>query len=328
MSTTSWAANNRPTRSARRRSAASSFSTMRSETSAPGRASARVRRSSRCGRSISSTMSWIPRNNRPTITAARRAARKSMSRLDDRRGRARAGRRRCRRSAPRDLGRRARRGYPAGNAVETAMRSRVPARRRARASAKRAGVVGPITSSIDRAVEHRARQRAEARSSGCRRGRAAPARNPPALGLEADQAGPGGGDPDGAAAVVACATGTNPPATAAAEPPDEPPGVRSGSHGLRVAKHVSLRPRPLPELGQGRLPDDDRARLPQPPHELAVLGLFSSGERAVAAEPRGEPPGEVDVVLDRDRDAEQRPVLSGLGRRASACSASASARSG
>ena len=31
-----------------------------------------------------------------------------------------------------------------------------------------------------------------------------------------------------------CATGTMPAATAAAAPPDEPPGVRSRSHGLRV----------------------------------------------------------------------------------------------
>ena len=32
-----------------------------------------------------------------------------------------------------------------------------------------------------------------------------------------------------------CATGTSPAATATAEPPDEPPGVRLVSHGLRVA---------------------------------------------------------------------------------------------
>ena len=31
-----------------------------------------------------------------------------------------------------------------------------------------------------------------------------------------------------------CASGTMPAATAAPEPPDEPPGVRSRSHGLRV----------------------------------------------------------------------------------------------
>ncbi len=32
----------------------------------------------------------------------------------------------------------------------------------------------------------------------------------------------------------AVAAATSPAATAAAEPPDEPPGVRDGSHGLRV----------------------------------------------------------------------------------------------
>ena len=30
------------------------------------------------------------------------------------------------------------------------------------------------------------------------------------------------------------AHGASPPATAAAEPPEEPPGTRVGSHGLRV----------------------------------------------------------------------------------------------
>ena len=33
---------------------------------------------------------------------------------------------------------------------------------------------------------------------------------------------------------VPCATGTSAAATAAADPPDEPPGVRRRSHGLRV----------------------------------------------------------------------------------------------
>ena len=36
------------------------------------------------------------------------------------------------------------------------------------------------------------------------------------------------------------ANGTQPDATAAPEPPDEPPGVRSGSHGLRVTPHSGL----------------------------------------------------------------------------------------
>ena len=34
---------------------------------------------------------------------------------------------------------------------------------------------------------------------------------------------------------LACAIGTMPEATAVAEPPDEPPLMRSRSHGLRVA---------------------------------------------------------------------------------------------
>ena len=35
-----------------------------------------------------------------------------------------------------------------------------------------------------------------------------------------------------------CATGTVPEATAAADPPDEPPGERSRSHGFRVMPYV------------------------------------------------------------------------------------------
>src|SRR5690625_78932 len=35
-----------------------------------------------------------------------------------------------------------------------------------------------------------------------------------------------------------CATGTMPLATAAALPPEEPPGVRSSAHGLRVVPNV------------------------------------------------------------------------------------------
>ena len=37
---------------------------------------------------------------------------------------------------------------------------------------------------------------------------------------------------------LAVATGTRPAATAAALPPDEPPGVRLGSHALRVMPHA------------------------------------------------------------------------------------------
>jgi hypothetical protein len=37
---------------------------------------------------------------------------------------------------------------------------------------------------------------------------------------------------------LAVPQGTRPAATAAAEPPDEPPGVRSRAHGLRVTPHA------------------------------------------------------------------------------------------
>src|SRR3990172_4452159 len=36
------------------------------------------------------------------------------------------------------------------------------------------------------------------------------------------------------------ASGTMPAATAAAEPPDEPPGERDGSHGLRVGPRLEV----------------------------------------------------------------------------------------
>jgi hypothetical protein len=39
------------------------------------------------------------------------------------------------------------------------------------------------------------------------------------------------------AASVACANGTTPAATAAPAPPLDPPALRSGSHGLRVAPY-------------------------------------------------------------------------------------------
>src|SRR5262245_45110041 len=38
---------------------------------------------------------------------------------------------------------------------------------------------------------------------------------------------------------LACAAGTMPAATAAAEPPLDPPGLKSGFHGLRVAPKAS-----------------------------------------------------------------------------------------
>ncbi len=53
-------------------------------------------------------------------------------------------------------------------------------------------------------------------------------------GLEADHAAEGGRLADRAARVAAEGRGARRAATAAAEPPEEPPGTRSRSHGLRV----------------------------------------------------------------------------------------------
>src|ERR1700733_3050719 len=39
---------------------------------------------------------------------------------------------------------------------------------------------------------------------------------------------------------VPCASGTMPVATATAEPPDDPAGLRDGSHGLRVGPNSTL----------------------------------------------------------------------------------------
>ena len=69
-----------------------------------------------------------------------------------------------------------------------------------------------------------------------------------------------------------CASGTIPAATAAAEPPEEPPGVRSRSHGLRVGAGVArLGRRQDPELRQVRRADDDEAGVAQAAHEVGVV---------------------------------------------------------
>ena len=52
-----------------------------------------------------------------------------------------------------------------------------------------------------------------------------------------------------------------PPATAAAEPPDEPPGVRSGCHGLRSCRAGGARDIDAAELRRSRLPGEHRAAL-------------------------------------------------------------------
>jgi len=100
---------------------------------------------------------------------------------------------------------------------------------------------------------------------------------------------------------------------------DEPCGDGGRAAARRTARRVFPRPRvsgvakgraagerPLAEFARIGLADDDRPRRPQSAHHLGVRG------RGRALEGRAEPrrhPGHVDVILDGDRDAEQREVL-------------------
>ena len=68
----------------------------------------------------------------------------------------------------------------------------------------------------------------------------------------------------------AWAMGTMPAATAAALPPEEPPGVRDGSHGLRAGPKRRLGDGQDAELRRVGLADYDRPRLPHAAHERAV----------------------------------------------------------
>ena len=103
------------------------------------------------------------------------------------------------------------------------------------------------------------------------------------------------------------AAATRPAATAAALPPDDPPGVCSRDHGLRVCpKRRPAGERPLTQLAGVGLADDDRARGPQPAHDFGVLG---AGRIVPAGAEPGRHARDVDVVLDRDRDAEQRKLF-------------------
>ena len=103
----------------------------------------------------------------------------------------------------------------------------------------------------------------------------------------------------------------SPAATAAAEPPDDPPGVRRRSHGLRVTPNVG-------DSVQGVIVSSGTLVLPritapgraQAADDLAVGG---GGAAVGVAAPRGQLAGDVHVVLDRDRHAEQRPPVARLG---------------
>ena len=69
-----------------------------------------------------------------------------------------------------------------------------------------------------------------------------------------------------------CATGTMPAATAAAAPPEEPPGVRSRSHGLRVGPNRrASRDGQDPVLGQRGRADDHEAGVAQAARDVVVV---------------------------------------------------------
>ena len=99
---------------------------------------------------------------------------------------------------------------------------------------------------------------------------------------------------------------TSPAATAAPLPPLEPPGVRPGSHGLRVAPRPRLGEAVDRELGEVDLADQDSTRGAQPGDDLRV-------RRRRAIEPArpeaGDVSGDIGHVLDRDWDAQKvRPL--------------------
>ena len=100
-------------------------------------------------------------------------------------------------------------------------------------------------------------------------------------------------------------SGLIPDASADASPPLEPPAVTFGSHGLRVSprseESVWMR---RPEVRQVRAADRDRARGAQALDLRRVDGGDGLGERRDPGR-RGRA-GDVDVLLDRERDAVQR----------------------
>ena len=101
-----------------------------------------------------------------------------------------------------------------------------------------------------------------------------------------------------------------PAATAAAEPPLLPPGVRVGSHGLRVGPVGRvLGGRAHRELVEVRLADDDRAGRLEARHHGRGIGRHEPAQHARRG--GGRDAGRAQVVLERERHAEQRRRAAG-----------------
>ena len=143
-------------------------------------------------------------------------------------------------------------------------------------------------------------------------------RQPAALGLDPDEVGPRGRDADRAGAVGPEPGGHETRGHGGRRTPAGPargpvpgPGV-AGVAGVRRSGQ-----RPLAELGGVRLADDDRAGLLEASDDLGVLRRRREVARAAEG---GRVTGQVGVVLDAQRDAEQWSVLAagarvvGLGR--------------
>ena len=156
-----------------------------------------------------------------------------------------------------------------------------------------------------RGVADRARDRSEAGQpvEGLGLG---PRGDAAALGLQAHQPTPGGRDAAEPAPSEPIAPGTMPAATAAAAPPLEPPGVWSGSHGLRAAPKVGF-------SLKGQRPTSGVIVLPTITAPAArrrrTTSLSASATQCSPPHRTGSSAGEVHVVLDRNRHAEQRRAL-------------------
>ena len=119
------------------------------------------------------------------------------------------------------------------------------------------------------------------------------------------------------------ANGTIPAATAAAEPPEDPPGVRSGFHGLRVIPVASL-------AVHGKIVSSGTFVTP-----IGIAPAARSRRTTSASAGAGGPyeleprvvgsPASWRVALDRDRDARERAVgRRGVGGRERLLAASSS----
>ncbi len=158
-------------------------------------------------------------------------------------------------------------------------------------------------------------------------GQAVPVRgsvpDPTALRLEAEDAGEAGRRPDGSQTVGAEGESAQPGGNGDGRPPARParavPGVPWVAGG---APRRRLGEGPGGELGARRLPDDDGSR---PAERGDDRGVGSGDNRVAAGAPGRDFAGDIDGVLDRDRDTEQRLELPAA---TSASARSASSRAG